>query len=376
MNTKLPTKHKKSSRGLVINPGADRDIMLSVIMFGFSVAFTRELLLITNYPQLSNQILHIAHSVWGGLLLLISTYLLLIFANKWIKILSAMISGVGAGLFIDEIGKFITHTNDYFFPPAAPIIYSIFLLIIILFLLLKKSRQKSPRASLYRVLINIRELLDDDLDPLERIGLLAELENASKSKEQHISLLAKQLSKYLRCEQLQLAPHKASLQTKINRWLLSVGRTIGRKRHLKIIIWAITPISTFTVLLGVILVWAWLSPANANEILSHILLTSVDLTNFSPVWLNLRLTLQLTIGTLYLISLIFFLTGYEKMGTKTAITATLLSLTVLDLLYFYLNQFGAMAGVAANLVALLLLFTYQKWYLRPIKLTYNPKSIL
>ena len=44
------------------------------------------------------------------------------FRGSFVYLLSALLAGVGIGLFIDEVGKFITAENDYFYPAAAPII--------------------------------------------------------------------------------------------------------------------------------------------------------------------------------------------------------------------------------------------------------------
>jgi hypothetical protein len=50
-------------------------------------------------------------------------------AIKPIKIITAVVAGSGFGFFIDELGKFITQDNNYFFKPAASLIIIIFILI-------------------------------------------------------------------------------------------------------------------------------------------------------------------------------------------------------------------------------------------------------
>ena len=106
---------------------AETYLLIALTAFASSVVLTRLFLAITGYPQLGNSVLHIAHALWGGLLLLAAILLPLILANRWALSLSALLSGLGVGLFIDEVGKFITQQNDYFYPPAAPLIYAFFL---------------------------------------------------------------------------------------------------------------------------------------------------------------------------------------------------------------------------------------------------------
>jgi len=102
--------------------GAEVYIFISLTCFGLTVAVTRVCLALTGHPQIGNSVLHFAHALWGGLILFLATLVMLILANGWAFSLSAALSGVGVGLFIDEVGKFITQKSDYFFPPAAPII--------------------------------------------------------------------------------------------------------------------------------------------------------------------------------------------------------------------------------------------------------------
>lgn len=82
---------------------------------------------LTGYPQVGSSTLHIAHAVWGGLLMALTILILLIFLGKWTESVAALTGGVGFGLFIDEVGKFVTQSNDYFFQPSVAIMYVTFI---------------------------------------------------------------------------------------------------------------------------------------------------------------------------------------------------------------------------------------------------------
>lgn len=87
----------------------------------------RTQLWLTNYPQLGGHGLHIAHLLWGGLFMVLALAILLSFLGRGARQAAALLAGVGFGFFIDELGKFITADNNYFYKPAAGIIYLIFI---------------------------------------------------------------------------------------------------------------------------------------------------------------------------------------------------------------------------------------------------------
>jgi hypothetical protein len=107
--------------------GAEQYMLVTLLSFAASVTLTRLFLAMTGYPQLGGGELHIAHALWGGLFLFIAALLPLLYANRWVYLAGAILAGLGVGLFIDEIGKFITQSNNYFYPLAAPIVYAFFL---------------------------------------------------------------------------------------------------------------------------------------------------------------------------------------------------------------------------------------------------------
>src|SRR5258705_4765691 len=86
-------------------PGYLQLLVLSGIA---TVLTTRTYLAIAGYPRIGTGTLHIAHVLWGGLLMLAGLASALLFVGTAARICAALLGGVGLGLFVDEVGKFVT----------------------------------------------------------------------------------------------------------------------------------------------------------------------------------------------------------------------------------------------------------------------------
>jgi hypothetical protein len=138
----------------------------------------RFFLAITDYPQIGSGRFHIAHMLWGGLLMMVALTASFAFFGKFVKWGAAIAGGVGFGLFIDELGKFITRSNNYFYQPAVAIIYVIFILLFLGF----RRFQQSQTLDHSEVVANAIDLFEEGamygLNEEEKnraLGLLKEL---------------------------------------------------------------------------------------------------------------------------------------------------------------------------------------------------------
>jgi hypothetical protein len=138
----------------------------------------RLFLIATGYPQLGGGVLHIAHLLWGGALLAVAVLLtvsLITRASRWV---AAVLGGVGFGLFIDEIGKFVTSDNDYFFRPTFALIYVALVLIWLATRALLTRKRLTQSEALANALDLLKDATSRDLNEDERARALALLDRS------------------------------------------------------------------------------------------------------------------------------------------------------------------------------------------------------
>ncbi len=122
----------------------------------------------TGYPRIGSNGIHIAHMLWGGLLMLLALMLLMAFLDRWIQHLAAVIAGLGFGTFIDEIGKFVTSDNNYFYRPAIALIYGLFVIAFLLARAFVGRRRLTETEALANVLDLLEGTLDEAIEPDDR----------------------------------------------------------------------------------------------------------------------------------------------------------------------------------------------------------------
>lgn len=347
---------------LVQRENAVRYMMISLLSFVATVSVVRGFLALTGYPQIGSGTLHIAHVLWGGLILYIAAILPLIYINPRLHILGAILSGAGMGLFIDEVGKFITRQYDYFFPAAAPIMYVFFLLVVILVVMIRRPEAVDGRAELVQTLEIVREQLYRPLEPAEREHIDSDL---SKVVESDPDTLHQDMAKRL-LELVRSDPRTAP-ETRPAWWLRLIKQLEGWLTELRLS-WLL---GVGILLLSLITlknpVQVWLEQVIPNSALVAFLhahagrqIPPAD----APVLFNTRLVLEVLIGLLLLVSVGLLAAGKKRLAFTLGYLSLLISLVVLDMLLFYFEQFSTVAIVLLQFVVLFGVIFYRRRYLK------------
>lgn len=360
----MPSKPSGPIRTAVRQDKAEQYMLITLLSFGGSVILIRLFLELTGYPQIGNSELHIAHVIWGGLFLFVATLLPLIFANHWALVWSAIAGGIGFGLFIDEVGKFLTQSNDYFYPPAAPIIYTLFLITVLVYIHIKRPREVSDREELYRVLRGLTELLDHDLDTTEQAAIRKRTEHIlATSDNPQLVGLARAISEFITSELVEPVPErKPHWEMKVRAWVRKIEAFLTREKLRRLLVIGLGWVGIYSIIklvtLGVF----------ASAVFSGIDFTpmvepaDVDIAN-QPLWFAVRLAVQGLVGLLSMFAVILLLIKRDHTAVTLAILGLTISLSVVNILIFYLDQFSASIGAIAEFILLFGVFEYRRRFL-------------
>ena len=292
------------------------------------------------YPQVGGGDLHIAHMLWGGALMLVAFVTFFAFIGIRVQKLAAIIGGIGFGIFIDEIGKFLTKDNNYFFRPAIGIIYAIFVALYLVVNFLGRQRTLSSVEYQLNALLQLEEAVLSDMDPHEKAEVAALLGNADQA-----SPITQELQKFLASVELIHAGRPNTFQ----RWLRWLDKSYRR-------IWKLRGSNDalrwfFLLEAGVFLVAVASALLNNLDNVRDFFSGSADYGQ------------SLIIGQLAatVIAAIFAVMGALRLrhSRKEAFElfrrATLVNLLLTEFFVFSRIQFGAMPGFIFNLVLLVVI---------------------
>lgn len=195
-----------------------------------SLLLVRFYLHITGYPQIGSGGLHIAHMLWGGALMLAALVVVLSFLGARAQRAAAIIGGAGFGIFIDELGKFITHDNNYFYQPTVGLIYAIFIILYLTFNFLSRTLPHSSRTYQLNALAQLEEAIAYDMDATEKARVRDLLAKADQTDP-----ITRQLQSFLDGMQT-IPPTQPGKTAHLVTWLDKKYRAFWRRRDSELLV--------------------------------------------------------------------------------------------------------------------------------------------
>jgi hypothetical protein len=342
---------------------APRYLLIEMVSFAVTVVAVRSYLELTGYPQIGNDTFHIAHALWGGLLLLIAASLPLIYLNTWIFTLSSVLTGVGIGLFIDEIGKFITQSNDYFFPLAAPIIYVVYVLIVLAYLRVRHNRRRDTRTEMYIALEEMKELLDQRFDVEEKSRLVIRLKKITRQTDRpDLSAIAQAMIEPIQGIKAEAPKESTTPWGRLLAWLKRIeDRYFTQKVMRRMIGLVLGWLGIVSIIKITTLAFLIIHQGSAGAPLLGWFMEGVPLVRGTTSLISylMLIVIEVVCGVLYVTGAQFLLRERDEAGVRISTVGLIVSLTFGHTLAFYFNQFSVILDSIGLLIVLLMLIRYR-----------------
>ncbi|NMO88561.1 hypothetical protein [Actinomycetospora sp. TBRC 11914] len=338
----------------VQRPDGARSLRLVAVSFGVTVVVTRLYLVLTGYPQIGGSVYHLAHALWGGLLLLVGGLLALLWGNRWVHPLTAVCVGVGSGLFVDEVGKFITQANDYFTPLAAPIIYVVFLAVLGLATLARRTHLDHPRTRAYAAAERLTDVADGPLTPAARDALLADLTAlAADQTRPDLAALARAVRPLVAAAPVEPPGHRTrALRAALVR---AEAVLLPRWAHRLLLIAGAALLGLFSLVGLVVLVVLWAGGPGSTLVLDD----RVVPPGSRPAMLVVASAGEAVVGVLLLLAAVGLVLGRDRWGTTVSRAALVIALAGVNVALGYLDAELVVSAVVVEFALLLLVERYR-----------------
>ena len=344
---------------------AGQNILVTLLSFAFSVSATRLFLEITGYPQLGSGNIHIAHVLWGGLFLFAAALIPIIYVNEWALTLSSLLAGLGVGLFIDEVGKFITSNNDYFYPSAAPIVYVLFLLTAYVSVQVRLKNNRSTRSRMYEILERFSEVLDRDLSSYEREKIMQTLAEIRQGREdRELSELASALQSYLNSKDRKAESLRPNFLDRVRiSWLRFERKKLTRPRLRWIIIIGLIAWGVWALISPVLFFSISRNPSELQRFLNELMANHLVGNASGLSWFEARVIMEGGMGLTAILAAVLVLFKAEKTGTWIGLIGLIVALTVVNLLVFYFDQFSTILIATLQFILLVFIASFRRRFL-------------
>lgn len=305
-----------------------------------SVLGIRFFLALTGYPHLSPGNLHIAHVLLGGILMMLALVIALGYVNKGAYYMAAVLGGFGFGAFIDELGKFITRDNNYFYRPTAALIYITFILLYLGIQVFMHRPKLSEQERLINAMEIAKEVVLEDLDHRERRRALDLLKECSPADPVTLALR----------ELLYATDSVPTPKPDIYTQLKTKCRRFYRKQVRKS--WFVKAVISF------FLLQSFFTLALDSFLLYVKLWWRADLHNVFPLLAPSDLIglASATLAASIVIAAIMKMRRNRLMGYMLFKDAVLVQIFLVQVFLFYKAQFLAFLGLAGNICVLLVLY--------------------
>jgi len=333
---------------LVKRENASELILTILISAVFSLLGARLFLELTGYWQLGHGNWHIAHALWGGLIMTGGMCIVLVFHGSRVKKIAAAVFGFGLGLFLDEIGKYLSRDNNYFFQPVIIFIYIIFVIFFLIYRYLERSTSKDVNALLYQVIDQLEDVAEDDLDYKEKASMLDKLKIVTEDKtNQKITNLAKKLIELIKTIPAKNVG-KASLYHRFYEWMrrFFYNKIFKRKFVLNLLL----VLALFYIVSGIADSLFLLPRFRQSELLEWWfggidLLTRSDITLFA-----LKSVADIVTSLLFLSGIYWVIKRKRRKGINFFQYGLLVNIFLTSVFRFYFEQFSGVFGLAISIV--------------------------